>query len=303
MLRSMTGYAVASGHRSKMAVSVTLKSVNHRFLDLHLKLPPELEPLEPKVRRTLRDRLGRGHVDVSLVLEREGGVEAHIDRGLVTAYLDAYNRLRQDFGVAAEPDLNTVLKVPGALNFVPALLGDEDAREMESLVLETLAEAIGRLDEMRAEEARAIAQELAARLEIVRGAGEEIERLCVGAGQAFLERLRERLAQLLADSLPPERLAQEAALLVDRSDISEELLRMKSHIQQFQALLPPASGKEQAGEAGKRLDFLLQEMNREATTILSKSSGLGETGIRITNLALQMKAEIEKLREQVQNLQ
>lgn len=300
MLRSMTGYAAASGRRGKTAVLVTIKSVNHRFLDLHLRLPPELDPLESKVRQLLRDTVQRGHVELSVVLERDAGVEAHIDRALVSAYLEAYNRLRADFGLTAEADLNGILKVPGALSFTPANLAADESSEIETLIMETLGEAVRRLDAARAKEAQTIAAELAKRLEEIRGAIREIERLRAGAEQFYLARLRDRIAELLGENLAPERLAQEAALLVDRSDVSEELLRMTSHLQQFQGLLASPS---EAGEAGKRLDFLLQEMNRETNTILSKTSGLGEAGIRITSLGLQVKAEIEKLREQVQNLQ
>jgi len=299
----MTGYAAATGRCGDMAVFVTVKSVNHRFLDLHMKLPPELEPLEAKVRKGVRDRLTRGHVDLSMVLEREGGVDAHMDHALVSAYLEAYNKLRAEFALTAEPDLNTVLKVPGALSFSPGALGEQEAGEMEKLVLQTLDDALARLDTMRAEEARAIAAELRGRLQNIGRANDEIGQLRAGAERIYMQKLRDRLAELAGDLVPVERIAQEAAVLADRSDVSEELLRMKSHLQQFEALLSMRDDDPQAGEAGKRLDFLLQEMNREANTILSKTSGLGEVGIRITNLGLSVKAEIEKLREQVQNLQ
>jgi uncharacterized protein (TIGR00255 family) len=295
----MTGYAAASGRRGKTAVLVTVKSVNHRFLDLHLHLPPELDPLETKVRQVVRDTIRRGHLDLAVVLERDAGVEAHIDRALVSAYMQAYNRLRADFGLTAEADLNSVLKVPGVLSFTPANLAEEESKEIESLVVDTLSEALGKLDEMRGGEARAIAAELARRTAEMRRGVEEIEQVRAGAQQVYLERLRDRVSELIGDKIAPERLAQETALLVDRSDVSEELLRMKSHLQQFDNLLQ----SEDAGDEGKRLDFLLQEMNREANTILSKTSGLAEAGIRITNVGLHIKAEIEKLREQVQNLQ
>ena len=296
----MTGYAAASSRGENTAVRVTVKSVNHRFLDLHLRLPAELEPMEPKVRRLVRDHLSRGHLDVTVSLEREGGVEAQIDRALVRAYLEAYNRLRSEFGLTAEADLNTVLKMPGVVNYVPEARGSAEAGQLEALVLETLSQALERLDAMRAEEARSIAAELSARLEEIGRALAEIEQLRGGAEQLYLERLRQRLCELLADQPSPERLAQEAALLAERSDVSEELLRLKSHLAQFQALL---GSPAEASEAGKRLDFLLQEMGRESNTILSKSSGLGEAGIQIARLGLKVKAEIEKLREQVQNLQ
>jgi uncharacterized protein (TIGR00255 family) len=299
MLRSMTGYAASSGRRGNTAVLVTVKSVNHRFLDLHLRLPPELDPLETKVRQAVRDTVRRGHLDLTLVLERDAGVDAHIDRALVSAYMQAYNRLRADFGVTAEADLNSVLKVPGVLSFTPANLAEEESTEIESLVMDTLSDALRKLDEMRGREARAIAAELTARAAEMRRGVEEIEQLRAGAQQVYLQRLRDRLRELIGEQVAPERLAQETAILVDRSDVSEELLRMKSHLQQVDHLLQ----SEEAGDAGKRLDFLLQEMNREANTILSKTSGLAEAGTRITNIGLHLKAEIEKLREQVQNLQ
>jgi uncharacterized protein (TIGR00255 family) len=299
MLRSMTGYAASSGRRGNTAALVTVKSVNHRFLDLHLRLPPELDALETKVRQAVRDTVRRGHLDLTLVLERDAGVDAHIDRALVSAYMQAYNRLRADFGLTAEADLNSVLKVPGVLSFTPAHLAEEESKEIESLVMDTLSDALRKLDEMRGREACAIAAELAERATEMRRGVEEIEQLRAGAQQLYLERLRDRLRELIGEQVAPERLAQEAAMLVDRSDVSEELLRMKSHLQQLDHLLQ----SEEAGDAGKRLDFLFQEMNREANTILSKTSGLAEAGTRITNIGLHLKAEIEKLREQVQNLQ
>jgi len=295
----MTGYAASSGRRGNTAALVTVKSVNHRFLDLHLRLPPELDALETKVRQAVRDTVRRGHLDLTLVLERDAGVDAHIDRALVSAYMQAYNRLRADFGLTAEADLNSVLKVPGVLSFTPANLAEEESKEIESLVMDTLSDALRKLDEMRGREACAIAAELAERATEMRRGVEEIEQLRAGAQQLYLERLRDRLRELIGEQVAPERLAQEAAMLVDRSDVSEELLRMKSHLQQLDHLLQ----SEEAGDAGKRLDFLLQEMNREANTILSKTSGLAEAGTRITNIGLHLKAEIEKLREQVQNLQ
>jgi uncharacterized protein (TIGR00255 family) len=295
----MTGYAAASGRRGKTAVLVTVRSVNHRFLDLHLRLPLELDPLEMKVRQAVRDTVRRGHLELAVVLERDAGVEAHIDRALVSAYMQAYNRLRADFGLTAEADLNSVLKVPGVLSFTPANLAEEESQEIESLVMDTVSEALRKLDEMRGREARAMAAELAERAAEMRRGVEEIEGVRAGAQQVYLERLRERVSELIGDMVAPERLAQETAMLVDRSDVSEELLRMKSHLQQFDHLLQSGD----ASDEGKRLDFLLQEMNREANTILSKTSGLAEAGIRITNIGLQIKAEIEKLREQVQNLQ
>lgn len=295
----MTGYASACARGDGARVTVTLKSVNHRYLDLHLKLPPELEALEPRLRQAVRQRLSRGHVDLSVALEREGAVAVRFDRALVRGYLDAFRRLREEFGVAAEPDLNVLLKIPGAVTVEPAQLGSEEARALEQLLFGALDEALAALDGMRAQEARAMEREMRARAAEIQEAAGRIEALRAGADRVFFERLRTRVEELLAVAADRDRIAQEAALLAERSDVSEEVLRLKSHVQQFLELLaaPPD------GEAGKRLDFLLQEMNRESNTILAKTAGLGDVGLQITEMGIRAKAEIEKLREQVQNLQ
>ncbi len=167
------------------------------------------------------------------------------------------------------------------------------------MLFRALEEALESLDQMRAQEAQALEREMRARAGEIRQAAERIEALRAGADRLFFERLRARVEELLASAADRERIAQEAALLAERSDVSEEVLRLKSHVEQFLGLLaaPPS------GEAGKRLDFLLQEMGRECNTILSKTAGLGDVGLAITEMGIRTKAEIEKLREQVQNLQ
>lgn len=299
MLRSMTGYASATARADGASVTVTLKSVNHRFLDLHVKLPGEVEALEPKLRQAVRRRLSRGHVDLAVVLEHPGAVEVRFDRPLIRGYLEAFRRLGEEFGVACEPDVNALLKLPGAFSVAPADLRSEEAQGLERLLFQALEQAMEALDRMRAEEARVMEKEMRARAAQIQQIAGRIEDLRVGADRHFFERLRDRLAELLGEAADRDRIAQEAALLVERSDVSEEVLRLKSHVEQFLALLsaPPE------GEAGKRLDFLLQEMNRESSTILAKTAGLGQVGIQITEMGIQAKAEIEKLREQVQNLQ
>ncbi len=295
----MTGYARATARADVAAVTVTVKSVNHRFLDLHVKLPAEMEALEPRLRQAVRQRLTRGHVDLTVLLEREGTVEVRFERALVRGYLDAFRRLKEEFGLAAEADLNALLKLPGAFSVLPGGVAADESQRLEQLLLQALDEALTALDRMRAEEARAIAEEMRARAEKVRQTAARIEALRAGADRVFFERLRDRVAELLGEAADRERIAQEAALLAERSDVSEEILRLRSHVEQFVELLaaPPE------GEAGKRLDFLLQEMNRESNTLLAKTAGLGQVGLEITDLGIQAKAEIEKLREQVQNLQ
>lgn len=295
----MTGYATATARENSTAVTVTLKSVNHRFLDLNLKAPSEIDPLEMRIKQAVRAKLSRGHVDVSVSLERQGSAEVRFDRSLLSGYLAAFRGVQQEFGLSQEPDLGLLLKIPGAVSVQSGPATGQDLERTERLLFQALEQALTSLDAMRKQEAEALAAELRTRAANLERVTTRIATLREGADQVFFERLRERITELTGDAAPAERIAQEAALLVERSDVSEEVVRLRSHVTQF---VDHLSGGPN-GEAGKRLDFLLQEMNREANTILSKTAGLGQVGLEITDLAIQAKAEIEKLREQVQNLQ
>ena len=299
MLRSMTGYATATASAEGASVTVTLKSVNHRFLDLHMRLPQEAEPLEAKLRQTLRARLARGHVDVAVAIERAGTIEVSFDLPLVRAYIDAFTKLQDELHLTAEPNVNELLKMPGAVTMSKTAAGEANAELLDRLLFQALDSAINAMDEMRGREGAALCAELLSRAAGLETLATRIADLREGADRRIFERLSRRIAELTGQSATPERIAQEAALLADRSDVSEEIVRLKAHVGQFRETLasPPAGG-----ETGKRFDFLLQEMNREANTILSKTSG-DQAGLEITDLAIQAKAEIEKLREQVQNLQ
>lgn len=299
MLRSMTGYATATARENSTAVTVTLKSVNHRFLDLNLKAPSEIDPLEMRIKQAVRAKLSRGHVDVSVTLERQGSAEVRFDRALLSGYLAAFRGVQQEFGLSQEPDLGLLLKIPGAVSVQSGPATGPDLEKTERLLFQALEQALISLDTMRKQEALSLAEELRTRAANLERVTTRIATLREGADQVFFERLRERITELTGEAAPPERIAQEAAILVERSDVSEEVLRLRSHVTQFVEHLSGGPN----GEAGKRLDFLLQEMNREANTILSKTAGLGQVGLEITDLAIQAKAEIEKLREQVQNLQ
>ncbi len=296
----MTGYAAATATHDGATVTVTLKSVNHRFLDLHLRVPAEVDALEPKLRQTLRSKLARGHIDVTVMVERPGAVEVHFDRALVRGYYEAFDKLRQEVHSTAEPDLNALLKIPGAVNVAPSTAaGESQLEELERLLFTALGQALEALDKMRRHEGEVLCRELLDRAGALNVLASRIETLREGADRRIYDRLKQRITELTGTAATPERIAQEAAILAERGDVSEEIQRLKSHVGQFRDTLnAPPDG----GETGKRFDFLLQEMNREANTILSKTSGDG-AGLEITDLAIQAKAEIEKLREQVQNLQ
>jgi uncharacterized protein (TIGR00255 family) len=291
-IRSMTGFAqVKSQADEGTSFTLSLKSVNHRFLDPQLRLPMEMDELEMKIRRILKERLARGHVEVTLAVERRGGQGYEFNRELVGGYIEAFRKAAREFGTAGEPDLNNVFRMPGALGAMSPLDGN-----FQGAVLEALDQAIQKLNLMREQEGRGIDTELRQRLSMLEQATEEVSRLRAGVSRAYMEKVRSRMQELL-ENADQDRILQEAAILAERSDIQEELVRLHNHIGHFRKLL------DQGGEVGKKLDFLLQELNREANTLLSKTSGVAGEGLRITELGLQMKAEIEKCREQVQNLE
>jgi len=294
-IRSMTGYAQVKEHVSdQLTITLSLKSVNHRFLDLHLRIPNELDPVEMKVRRVLKERLHRGHIEVTLALERTGGGAFSINRELVGGYLIAFRQTAEEFGVSAEPDLNAVLKLPGALNAAAS----EDASEaLEQHVTTALERAIERLNQMREEEGRGAVAELRERMQHLSKATLEVESLRHKVLKAYHDKVHGRMQELIGAHADADRILQEAAMLAERSDIQEELVRMKNHIQHFLQHL------DAGGEVGKKLDFLLQEMNREANTLLSKTTGVAGEALRITELGLAMKSEVEQAKEQVQNLE
>ncbi len=297
----MTGFAQARVEQNGWSLRVSLRSVNHRFLDLHLRLPEGFDVFEPEIRRVLRERLRRGHVDVTLHFEPIGPAAVQVNRELAEAYLKAAEDLRQQFGMKTEPDLVAVLRLPGVIAAAGAPgtgLSAEDQERLARPVTSCLEEALVRLEEMRRSEGRLLAEEMIRRLKHIAENAARIEELADGSRPAYARRLEARLKELLGEALlDPARLAQEAALLAERGDINEEVARLRSHVDQFQKLLADA------GELGKKLDFLLQEMQREANTMLSKTPGIEAEGLVITDLALEVKSEIEKLREQVQNIE
>lgn len=290
----MTGFAQVKGQvHGQTGFTLSLKSVNHRFLDLHFRMPADSDALEMKLRRLLKEKLARGHVELTLNLERGSADGASLNRELVGGYIQAFRKAAVEFGITAEPDLNAIMRLPGALE-AAELPASED---LDNAVLTSADEALSRLNRMREEEGRGIESELRQRIKHVESASQEVEKHRQAVLQSYLEKLRLRLQELMGSQIDSERLLQEAALLVDRSDVQEELVRLQTHVKHFRVLL------DEGAEVGKKLDFLLQEMNREANTLLSKTSGLAGEALKITEVGLAIKSEIEKAREQVQNLE
>jgi uncharacterized protein (TIGR00255 family) len=296
---SMTGYASLRGSvRDSIAFTLAMKSVNHRFLDLNLRLPSYCDGLEVQMRRMLKERLRRGHVEVTLQLERRSAAGIQLNAGLLAAYMEAYRGASEANGLAYEPDLNAMLRIPGMMT-AETSMGTDDLAGLDVAVLSQIAPLVEKLNEVRAQEGEALVAELRASMLRLRAFAEEMSGLRNGVREAQFDRLRSRLVELTQGvPVSEERLLTEAAVLAEKSDIEEEIVRLRTHVDRFLAML------DEGGELGKRLDFLLQELNREANTMLSKTSGAaGENSLRITELGLEMKAEIEKCREQVQNLE
>jgi uncharacterized protein (TIGR00255 family) len=298
---SMTGFAQARVERDGSAVRINLRSVNHRFLDLHLRMPDGFEVFESRIRQAVRNRLRRGHVDINVYYEPSGTGAVEVNHDVVQAYMKAVERLGQEFGVKAEPDLVALFRLPGVVA-APGSAGELQSEEMQeklgAQVEDCLEQALNKLEATRRSEGQALTAEMQEILGRIAVRTAEVETLAERVRPAIARRLAERLEELLKGvQLDPIRLAQEAALLAERSDVSEELARLRSHVEQFRKLLAGA------GEAGKRLDFLLQEMQREANTLLSKTPGVESEGLAITGLALEVKSDIEKLREQAQNVE
>ena len=292
----MTGFARVRRTIEQGEIVLSLKSVNHRGLDLHFHMPPELDALENDIRGAVKSGVARGHLQIHLSFNRTVAADgAPLNRSLLDAYMRAFAEASDLYQLNGKPDLNSALRIPGMLSTG----ADEDlGEEVARAILEVTAEAVRVLNTFREREGAATAQEMRERAEKICGLVARMEEIRAGALPAFHKRLRDKLTDLLhGASIDPQRLAQEAALLADRSDIAEELVRLRTHSAHLTGML----GGD--GEIGKRLDFLLQEMNRESNTILSKTGGLGELGLTITDLALAAKSEIDKIREQSLNIE
>lgn len=292
-MKSMTGYGKAMVAGDDFSVSVDLKTVNNRFLDIHLRVGTELASLEPGIKKRITSRLTRGRVDVSVSLERTAQMVYELNRPLIAGYVNALKQLQHDFEIAGELDINVLARIPGALQ--PARNGIDE--RIVSALDTAVDQALDELERMREQEGEALKTELRDRVRKIESVVPTIEAAAAGLAEAYRVRLQKRIGELLnrggqVVEIDPARLAQEVAYLADRSDVSEEMVRLRSHLTQFQEAL------DAPGETGKMLDFLLQELNREANTTLSKS-----TDLVIKEAGLAIKAEVEKLREQVQNVE
>ena len=298
---SMTGFAsvagtLGSGRGAGRGFGLTIKGVNHRHLDLSVRLPMGMDGLEPALRKAVKAEVRRGHVELTLVLEKASATAAvELDEGLLEAYVGAFRRAAAQYGMGQEPDLNGLLRMPGVMS--AAAVAQVDAAAVEVPVLEAMGELLGKFNEARTVEGAALAADLRGGMEVLGRLTAEARVLREGAGEAEFARLRAKLTELLGGAeVSEDRVMAEAAVMVARGDVEEELVRLRTHLERFVELL------DAGGEVGRPLDFLLQEINREANTLLSKTGGSGG-GLRLTELGLEMKVGLERAREQVQNLE
>ncbi len=291
----MTGFGEATAELAGARLTVQLKSLNHRFADVRVRLPQELAAAEPELRRRVAARVRRGRVD--LTIQIDGGASpagaVQLDRALLSQVLAAAASLKQEFQLAGEPDVRTILAVPGILSLAARDAATDEARR--AAAEGALERALEALDRERRREGQRIREDLLGRLRSIAGVVAEVARAAGTAPASLRDRLLERLRALEpAVELDPARVAQEAALLAERADVTEELVRLEGHLEQTEALLARPDGEP----VGKRLDFLLQELQRESNTIGAKAADLA-----ISRGAVLLKTELEQVREQVQNLE
>jgi uncharacterized protein (TIGR00255 family) len=292
MIKSMTGYGSAIHDGDSFSINAVASSVNHRFLDVQVRLPESLTALDGRMRRKVQEFCQRGRVTINIDLVRKGDTASgyELNRPLVNGYLNALRLLKDEYSLDGQIDINCIANLPGVIQ-PPAM--ERAQGGVEERVLVIAEQALSSMAEMRAVEGQELRRDFLSRLDSIAEWVAAIE----AEAATFVEHYRQKLLKRIADykndvQVDPARLAQEVVFHASRADISEELVRLRSHLEQFRALVD-------ADEAvGKKLDFLLQEMNREANTILAKSGEL-----KISRPALEIKAELEKLKEQVQNVE
>lgn len=292
-MKSMTGFGRGIAAGENFSVSVELKTVNNRFLDLSLRLSQELQPLENELKKLINSRISRGRVDVFVNYERSEEIVYELNRPLISGYLAALKQMQEEFSMTGEPDLNFIARLPNVLQTKKEDLSEEFAKG----IIQAFEIALDDLEKMRLVEGDSLKTELEFRLGGIERRLPPIEGEAANVTEEYRQRLTKRVGEMLAKSdsqieIDQARMAQEIAYLSDRSDISEEITRLKSHIEQFRGIM------EDEKDVGKRLDFLTQELNREANTITSKTNNM-----IVKENALAIKSEIEKIREQIQNIE
>ena len=295
MIRSMTGFGRGEYSDGKRNVICEIRTVNHRYADISVKMPKRYSFAEEKIKALIKERVRRGKVEVSIIVENltEGDITIRLNSPVAQQYIENLKELKERYGLTGEIDLKLVSSMPDVLKAIPDV---EDEEEVTAVICESVKAAVSRLDEMRTTEGAKLAEDLLMRGELIREIVKKIEKRAPLVAEEYREKLEARIRELVEDKvdIPADRILVEAAVFADKANITEELVRLDSHMIKLKAFLTE-SGE---GTVGKKLDFLVQEMNREANTIGSKANDL-----EITSLMLETKSEIEKIREQVQNIE
>lgn len=294
MIKSMTGFGRGEYDDGKRCIIVEIKSVNHRYSDISVRMPRRYSFAEDKVKNAVKESIKRGKAEVSVIVENltENDVNIKLNTMLAKQYLQNLTELQNCFDLPGEISLQYLAGLPDVMKAIPDV---DDEEEMINCILSPVREAAENLEKMREVEGEKLAKDLIMRGGIIKDLVDRIEERAELVPAAYTEKLRERIKELIGNSVtvPEDRILVEAAIFADKCNITEELTRLNSHLEQMKSIIENSTQPE-----GKKLDFLVQEMNREANTIGSKAND-----IEVTNLMLQVKAEIEKIREQVQNIE
>ena len=294
MIKSMTGFGRGEYTDGKRSITVEIKSVNHRYSDITVKMPRRYPFAEDKIKNTVKEKIRRGKVDVSIIVDNiaENDVNIRLNTMLAKQYYDNLTELRSEFDLSGDISLQFMASLPDVMKAIPDV---EDEEEITNAILIPVAEAAANLEKMRAVEGEKLAEDLIAKGEHVKEILDRIEERAPQVVVDYTAKLKERIQELVGSAvqIPEDRILVEAAVFADKCAIDEEITRLNSHLIQLRNIIEKSSQPE-----GKKLDFLVQEMNREANTIGSKAND-----ITITNYMLEIKSEIEKIREQVQNIE
>ena len=294
MIKSMTGFGRGEYSDEKRSITAEIKTVNHRYADVNVKMPKRYSFAEEKIKAAAKQKIKRGKAEISIMVENiaEGDMTVKLNMPIAKQYIDNLEELKSTCGISGDIDIRLIASMPDVLKAVPEV---EDEEEVEKELLEAVSAAAERLDEMRTLEGEKLKEDLLMRGEMIRGIVKDIEERAPHVVEDYVEKLCTRIKELTDGvvEVPEDRILMEAAVFADKSNITEELVRLDSHMIQLRKILT-----EENSPVGKKLDFLVQEMNREANTIGSKANDM-----EITALMLETKSEIEKIREQVQNIE
>lgn len=294
MIKSMTGFGRAEVTGEKRSIVVEIKSVNHRYCDINIKMARRYAFAEEKIKSAIKKTVKRGKLDVSVVVENltENDVNIRLNHLAAKQYIDNFRELKESYGLSGDISLELIAQQPDIMKVMPDV---DNQDELVEAILEPVRLAVDNLDEMRVAEGKKLERDLLERGELIKMYVGEISERAPLVPKAYAEKLKQRIGDLIGDSsiIPEERIAVEAAIFADKCSIAEEITRLNSHMEQMKVIID-----EDGQPDGKRLDFLVQEMNREANTIGSKANDLN-----ITERMLKIKAEVEKIREQVQNIE